>query len=42
MEIVLVFGVLFVLMLIGIPIAYSMGLATLLAFYLSGDRKSVV
>ena len=37
MEIILVFSVLIILILLGVPIAFSMGLSTLLAFYLNGS-----
>lgn len=37
MEIILVFSVLITLILLGVPVAFSMGLSTLLAFYLNGS-----
>lgn len=42
MEVVLVFGVLIILILLGVPIAFSMGLSTLLAFYLNGSWNLTV
>ncbi len=36
MDVVLVFGVLILLMIIGVPVAFSLGLSALLAFYLCG------
>jgi len=37
LEIILVFTVLIILILLGVPVAFSMGLSTLLAFYLNGS-----
>lgn len=37
MDVVLVFSVLIILILLGVPVAFSMGLSTLLAFYLNGS-----
>lgn len=37
MEIILVFSALIILILLGVPVAFSMGLSTLLAFYLNGS-----
>lgn len=36
MDIAIVFGVLLLLMILGVPVAFSLGLSTLLAFYLCG------
>lgn len=42
MEVVLVFSVLIVLILLGVPVAFSMGLSTLLAIYLNGTWNFTV
>lgn len=42
MEIALVFGLLIILILLGVPVAFSMGLSTLLAIYLNGTWNFAV
>lgn len=42
MEVVLVFSVLIILILLGVPVAFSMGLSTLLAIYLNGTWNFTV
>lgn len=42
MEVVLVFSVLIMLILLGVPVAFSMGLSTLLAIYLNGTWNFTV
>jgi len=41
-EVVLVFSVLIILILLGVPVAFSMGLSTLLAIYLNGTWNFTV
>lgn len=41
MDIVLVFGAMVLLMLLGIPVAFGMGLATLLAFLVNGNLNLI-
>ena len=42
MDILLVFGVLIVFILLGVPVAFSMGLATLVAFATAGSWGSII
>lgn len=42
MEVLLVFSVLIILILLGVPVAFSMGLSTLLAIYLNGTWNFTV
>ena len=42
MDILLVFGILILFILLGVPVAFSMGLATLVAFATQGSWSSIV
>jgi len=42
LEIILVFSVLIILILLGVPVAFSMGLSTLLAFYLNDSWNLII
>ena len=42
MDILLVFGTLVVLILLGIPVAFSMGIATMIAFAIHGSWSMIV